>query len=295
MYAIVGGVPAYLNWLDPDLSLSDNIRQVILAEGGMFLAEPTFLLYDEVREPQSYLAVLKAIGLGNHALKDISNQAMIATSHLSSYLSRLQDLKMVERRLPATLPAAKRRHSRQGRYHLRDPFFRFYFRFIAPFYDYLPYDLEKVLDKVRQELRAFVGQTIFEELARQWVFQQGKAGDLPFRPDIVGSHWSSRAQVDVVAINWSERQILLGECKGGQSSVSRQVVRELVERKTPRLIRELPEAGEGWSIHHVVFSRSGFTKAATVELEHHAGMAVDLRRLDRELDRGSQQEPLTGL
>lgn len=124
-YAMVGGVPAYLNWLDPDLTLVENIRQVVLSEGGMFLAEPAFLLYDEVREPHAYLAILKTIGLGYHTLGEISKQALIATSHLSAYLSRLQELKLVERRLPATVPPAKRRRSRQGRYHLQDSFSAF--------------------------------------------------------------------------------------------------------------------------------------------------------------------------
>jgi AAA+ ATPase superfamily predicted ATPase len=32
-YAVAGGVPAYRQWLDPTLSLSDNDRQVILAVG----------------------------------------------------------------------------------------------------------------------------------------------------------------------------------------------------------------------------------------------------------------------
>ena len=284
LYAIVGGVPAYLNWLDPGTGLSENIHQVILAEGGMFLAEPSFLLYDEVREPQSYLAVLKAIGLGNHTLADISKQTLIATSHLSAYLSRLRDLKMVERRLPAAIPAARRRRSRQGRYHLRDPFFRFYFRFIAPFYDYLPYDTDRVLDRVRQELRAFVGQTTFEELAQEWVIQQGRTGKLPFVPDVVGSHWSSRVQVDVVAINWGARQVMLGECKWGQQRVKRQVVRELVEHKTPRLMRDLPDSGTGWQVHYALFSRAGFTTAAADELMSHAGLAIDLSALDAELE-----------
>ncbi len=278
-YAIVGGIPAYLNWLDPELSLVDNIRRVILAEGGMFLAEPTFLLYHEVRDPQSYLAVLKAIGLGNHTLRDISNYSLIATSHLSAHLSRLQELKMVERRLPATVPPAKRRRSRQGRYHLQDPFFRFYFRFIAPFYQYLPFDTEVVLEKVKQELRAFVGQTTFEELSQQWVRQQGKAGALPFTPDIVGSHWSRRVQVDVTAVNWQERQILLGECKWGDHAVSRQVVRELIEQKTPRLLRDLPGEGRGWQVHYAVFSRTGLTTAAAAELRACHGLDVNLAAL----------------
>jgi AAA+ ATPase superfamily predicted ATPase len=283
IYAIAGGVPAYLNWLDPELSLVENIRQVILSAGGMFLAEPTFLLYDEVREPQSYLAVLKAIGLGHHTLRDISNQTLIATSHLSAYLSRLQELKLVERRLPATLAPAKRRRSRQGRYHIQDPFFRFYFRFIAPFHDYLPFDTDRVLDKVKLELRAFVGQTTFEELARQWVVRQGKAGNLPLEPEIVGSHWSRRAQIDVAAVNWRSHQILLGECKWGQKPVNRQVVIELVERKTARLLRDLGQEREEWEICYALFSRAGFTRSAAAELRARSGLLVDLNTLHNDL------------
>jgi len=132
-YAVVGGVPAYLEWLDPGRSLSDNIRDVILAPGSMFVAEPTFLLYDEVREPSTHLAILKAIGAGNHTLSEISNAALVGKSHLSAYLARLQDLRMVERRLPITVPPIRRRRARSGRYHLLDPYFRFYFRFLAPY------------------------------------------------------------------------------------------------------------------------------------------------------------------
>jgi uncharacterized protein len=59
-------VPAYLEWLDSSRGLVDNIRHVILAPGNMVTAEPAFLLYDEVREPQVYLAALQAIGAGSH-------------------------------------------------------------------------------------------------------------------------------------------------------------------------------------------------------------------------------------
>jgi AAA+ ATPase superfamily predicted ATPase len=282
-YAIVGGVPAYLNWLNPELTLVENIHKVILAEGSMFLSEPTFLLYDEVREPQSYLAVLKSIGLGNHTLSDISQQALISTNHLSAYLTRLQELKMVERRLPATVPPAKRRRSRMGRYHIKDPYFRFYFRFIAPFYDYMPFDTDRVLQKVRQELRPFVGQTIFEELSRQWVIEQGKAGKLPFMPEIVGSHWSRRVQIDVVGVNWTERKILLGECKWGDQAVNRQVVRELLEQKTARVENDLPDMGQGWQIYYALFSRAGFTPSALSQLQTQNGVAVALATLDNDL------------
>ena len=52
VYAILGGVPAYLEWLRPEKSLTDNLRDVILAPGRLFVAEPELLLYDELREPR---------------------------------------------------------------------------------------------------------------------------------------------------------------------------------------------------------------------------------------------------
>ena len=110
-YAVVDGVPACLEWLYPDRSLSDNFRDVVLAPGSMFVAEPIFLLYGEVREPATHLAILKAIGAGNHTLSDVSNAALVSRTHLSAYLARLRELRMVERRLPVTVPSARRRRA----------------------------------------------------------------------------------------------------------------------------------------------------------------------------------------
>lgn len=282
-YAMIGGVPAYLEWLDPALSLAENIRQIVLAPGYMFLAEPTFLLYDEVREPQSYLAVLNAIGAGHHTLDAISNACLISKSHLSSYLARLQALRFVERRLPATLTPAQQRRSNRGRYHLNDPYFRFYFRFLAPHQDRLPFDPAPALGQLDKELRAFVGQTAFEELCRLWTFQQGKMGHLPFAPEQVGSHWSHRVQVDVVAVNWQSRDILLGECKWGQKKVGRAVVKELIARKQDKVKLDLTSTGKPWRFHFILFAQAELTTGAQNVAEENNVLVVDLPRLDQDL------------
>lgn len=283
VYAIVGGIPAYLEWLDPARSLSQNIRDVMLAPGSMFVAEPAFLLYDEVREPNMYLAVIKAIGQGAHTLNDISNASLIGKAHLSAYLARLQSLYLVERRLPVTIPISGLHKSRQGRYHLSDPYFRFYFRFLAPFHDTLTFEPDRVLAQVKEGLRAFVGQTAFEQIPRTWVAQQGRSGKLPFEPEAIGSHWSASVQVDVVAVNWHEKQILLGECKWGVDNIDRQVVRELIEQKKPKVMAGLPDGGDGWKVHYFIFGRSGITPAAKAELQKFAGTAVDLSLLEKDL------------
>lgn len=282
-YAIAGGVPAYLEWLDPTRTLTQNIREVMLASGSMFVAEPAFLLYDEVREPNIYLAVIKAIGQGAHTLNDISNASLIGKAHLSAYLARLQALYLVERRLPVTIPISGLHKSRLGRYHLSDPYFRFYFRFLSPFHDILTFDPDRVLAQVKDGLRAFVGQTAFEQIAREWVIWQGKRGQLPFEPEAVGSHWSASVQVDVVAINWHEKQILLGECKWGLDGIDRQIVRELIEQKKPKVMAGLPDGGDSWHVHYVIFARGGVTPAALTELQKFGGIAVDLGMLESDL------------
>jgi hypothetical protein len=170
-----------------------------------------------------------------------------------------------------------------GRYHLSDPYFRFYFRFLAPFHETLTFDPDRVLAQVKDGLRAFVGQTAFEQLSRDWITLRASRGQVAFEPEVVGSHWNASVQVDVVAINWHEKQILLGECKWGAERVDRQVVRDLVEQKAPKAVATLPDGGAGWRVHYAIFSRSGATPPALAELERLGGISVDLRTLDKDL------------
>lgn len=282
-YAIVGGIPAYLEWMTPKRTLVQNIREVLLSPGSMFIAEPQFLLYDEVREPQSYLAILKAIGAGYRTLGEISNASLISKTHLSAYLATLQSLQLVERRIPVTVASNQRRQSRQGRYHMRDPYFRFYFRFFDPLQDLLTVEPERVLEAVKQGLRAFVGQTAFELLSQEWVRQQGRMGRLPFTPDGVGSHWSRTVQVDVVGIHWQSHTLLLGECKWTGEAIDRQIIRELIEEKAPKVLRDLGEEAGTWKVHFAFFARAGFTDAARAAASDHQAILVDLETLDKDL------------
>lgn len=286
-YAVVGGIPAYLDWLNPKLNLFDNIKATILNEGGMFMAEPMLLMYDELDKISNYLTVIKAIGEGKHTLEDISNHTLIGKNNLTEYVSRLQELRLVERRLPVTIDPRRTRLVRRGRYHLSDPYFRFYFEFMSAKQGERNDPVAKMA-YIRSNLRAFIGRTMFEQLAQQWVWAQNSAvqhsaRQLPFIPEAVGQHWSRRVQVDVVAINWSAKQILLGECKWSIDRVDQEIVRDLIETKTPKVLADLVDDGSAdvWQVHYVVFARAGFTPAAQAMLTQRGGLAIDLKQLDQ--------------
>ncbi len=137
--------------------------------------------------------------------------------------------------------------------------------------------IQSTWQNIRRQLISFIGANTFEELCREWVSVQGDAGNLPLVPERVGSFWSKEAQVDVVAIDWSEKQILLGEVKWSRDPVGRSVVSGLVA-KTDRVV----PAGD-WTVSYAFFARAGFTDAARAAASEHGAVLVDLERLDRDL------------
>jgi len=105
----------------------------------------------------------------------------------------------------------------------------------------------------------------------------------------VSRHWSRQVQIDVVAVNWRQKAILLGECKWGlvlskvegMDTIGQNVIRDLIEKRTPRVLKDLPDSGEGWDIYYAFFARIGFTNAARVKA--HDAWLVDLATRDRDL------------
>lgn len=276
VYAMVGGVPAYLSWFRADRSLLENVRDTMLAPGSLAHDEAFLLLADELREPRAYLAVLAAIGAGCHTFGALKDATLLGDVHLPAYLSTLQERRFVERRLPVTVPPLHQHRSRMGRYHLSDLFLRLYFRFLHPHRAILGSAPERILPILERDLPAFVAQTAWPELARQWVRVRGHGGGLPFAPEIIGSHWSRSVQAPIVAISWTERAILIGESLWGTDVVDRQTVRYLLERTIPLTVADLPDKGDGWQVYPAFFARAGATPAARKALTDARGILVDL-------------------
>ena len=167
-YAILGGIPSYWEQFEPGHTVETNIRERILRSSNLLYLEPTFLVYEELREPRNYLGILNAIGQGHRQMRDIATASGVPRSNLSRYLETLRDLHLVERRVPVTERHPEK--SRRGLYHLRDHYLNFYFRFVAPFREDLEQGYQdRAWKAIDQQLSSYVGLIGFEELCRQWV------------------------------------------------------------------------------------------------------------------------------
>lgn len=283
VYALLGGVPAYLERWRSEETLGANIERLFFQRTGWFRNEPTVLVSDLTRrETEGYEAVLRAIAAGHHIREEIAKAVDLPSTALSHYLPRLCELGLVQRRIPATVPVARLRSSRESRYVLSDPYLRFHYRFVDPNLHLIEQGLARVLwTRIQEQLRAFVADT-FEELCRTWTLGMARRGKLPIEPEVVGSHWSRDAQVDVVAIDWRGKKILLGEAKWGAGKVGREIVRQLFDKT----LRVVPDGGKGWRVHHVFFARDGFTEAARAEAATRGALLRTLKEMEPELDGG---------
>jgi uncharacterized protein len=258
VYAVTGGIPAYVELFDDKMSVADNLRRRIVSPSNLMLRDAVFLVGEQLDQPRNYIAVLEAIGAGYHGLTDVATRAGIERSNVGKYLGVLQELGYVERQVPATVRRPEQ--SRRGRYVLSDAYLRFYYRFLAPYLGLIERGMiEPTVALLRDHLIDFIGTHTFEELCREWVAVQAETHALPFVPERIGSFWSPDAQVDVVAINARTKDLLLAECKWGTAAVGRSVLRDLVA-KTDAVRPDGP-----WRVHYACFARKGFTDAARAE------------------------------
>ncbi len=253
IYALAGGIPTYIKQFDDSLSIRDNLYERLVSPANIMLNDAVFLLREQLNDPRNYMAIIETIAAGYHRLTEIAKMAGMNTNHVTKYLAVLRELGYVERIVPATVRHPER--SKQGRYVISDPYLRFYFRFLQPHLGEIEYGrVKSVVDHLETHLVDYIGTYTFEELCREWINIKVDLDEFPFLPERTGSFWSRQAQVDVVALNWRSKDILLGECKWGQQTQGRKVVDTLID-KTNKVI---PKGGD-WTVRYVYFTRNPLT------------------------------------
>jgi hypothetical protein len=209
-YAVLGGTPQYQVWAG-DAPLREVLAGSILAVDEALYEEPLHLMRSEpqLREPGSYFAVVAAIARGASRTGEIANVTGLDIPNLTKLLGRLVSLGYLELRGPvAPRPEAKR-----SIYRLRDPYLRFWFRFVFPNRSLLARGrVEDVLAEIERDLPTFLGLA-FEDCCREWVGRYAPSGLLPACEEL-GAWWSRDGQVEVdVAGVRNHRFVLLGSCK----------------------------------------------------------------------------------
>lgn len=214
-WAVLGGTPQYQLWAGPG-ELRRVIATRILRKDAPLYDEPRHLLREGegIRDPGTYLAILRAIAGGATAHNAIAQRAGVPTGNLARKLERLEDLGYVT----AVYPLGPGGPEGRASYRIADPFFRFWFRYVAGNRSRLESGrVDEVLQEILADLDNHMGWA-FEQCCRQWAAAHADEAAIG-HPREIGSWWSrdGRVEVDVVGVR-DHRYVLVGSCKWRRSA-----------------------------------------------------------------------------
>jgi AAA+ ATPase superfamily predicted ATPase len=258
VYGITGGVPQYLERIDGGLSLRENIVSGFLDPSGYFFEEPSNLLKQELREPQTYNAIITAIANGASKLNEIATAVGTDTGVCSTYISSLISLGILKKEKPVGDPGSKK-----SIYRVADSMFRFWYRFVPANMNAIAANNGKlVYDRIlAPKLNEYMGG-IFEQMCAEYLHRQNGTDKLPFPFFDIGRWWGNdpkekrQAEIDIVATYKQERKALFCECKFRNEPLNQAAVDGLI--KNSMLLDGFDEN------YYYLFSVSGFTTGLTV-------------------------------
>ncbi len=262
-FAIAGGMPRYLSVFQETSKVRDIVCTQILDRNSALWDEGRTVLEQEFREPKVYFAILQALANGDKEINEIVQALRSDAKRVSKYLNVLSDMSVIERRMPVDAELT----SRGGHWHLCDPFFRFWFRFVFPFQD----DLESGL-KAQDFFDAEIASTLndhvapeFEEFCRRWTRRQYGAQATKvgawWGPALHGLQQSGKRQseeIDIVGIKQG-RVTLIGEARWRNARMSVDLLSSVDEHKLPALRQSGLKVAKQPQI--LLYSRGGYTQS----------------------------------
>jgi uncharacterized protein len=187
-WAMLGGIPYYLEQWDPGRSLGWNVTNRFLRKGSVLYDEAELVTKEELgSEAATYLSIIAAVAEGRTRPSEIATLTGLLGTTVGKYLDQLARLHMVRR----VKPAGASDGARNGLWQVDDHYLRAWFRFVRANRT----DLESRRESdvfthhVRPNLDTFASRPAFEDAAREHV--RGSIGQDPEFPSRgrVGAWW----------------------------------------------------------------------------------------------------------
>jgi len=257
LYGICGGIPEYVARVNNNLSVQQNAENLFFNPSGRLFEEPSSLLKQELKSPQTYNAIISAIALGATKMNEIASTVGIETSQCSNMLSTLIVLGLVKKENPVG-EENKGKPSRRSIYLLADFMFRFWFNFVRPNISRISMGLGKnvcsdIFEKSSGRIETYMG-LVFEECAAQYLWREMSRENIIF--NTIGRWWGANPkekkeeEIDIIAID-EKGHAHFGECKWRNIRTGNEILEDLVRKSAlvPGIFYR----------RYIIFSKSGFS------------------------------------
>ena len=250
-YGVTGGIADYLNFIDPDRSIDENIIRLYFERRGRLYEEPPNLLNQELRDPRIYNDILAAIAGGASKNNEIGTKVQLTAANLNPYLKSLMELHIVDK-----LMSVGTQGSKKPIYHVQDQMYRFWYRFVHHYRRYIELNqgAEIYQTEVKEKLPAFMSY-VFESIVTEYMQLPVVRQQLPASITEEGRWWGSdpvsHQEVEIDYVGMGSGPVVLAEAKWRKELLSESVYDTLQEKG--RLLK-------GDKIIFL-FSKNGFTES----------------------------------
>lgn len=252
-YSVTGGVPKYIELFYGSNDLWSGIKDNVLNKSSFLYEEPKYLLMNEVSEIGNYFSIIKTIAAGNHKLSKIAGSIGLKQTSITKYLRTLIDLDILEREVPITEEAPEK--SKKGLYRIKDNFIKFWFKFIYPNLSFIEQGNETLVEtKIKNNLIENHVSYVYEDICKEEMWELNKADTWDFHFNKVGRWWDKNAEIDIVALDTENSNIIFGECKYTEKKMDVSVFNSLVMKA-----KEVSWRRNNRKEWFVLFSINGYT------------------------------------
>ena len=255
LYSVFGGIPYYNRLIDQASSVRNNIVELMTEPGARLENEIPSYLGAEISKMTNANEVFGALAQGYSRWGDVLAQSHVSSGPaMSDVLDKLISLELVQKRAPINDPANKRKSG----YFVIDPLSLFYYRYV-----FRNASARRLLDPevfydryVSKDFEENYVPHMFEEVCRQYLVRQNRAGSIEPAFDAIGKYWyddpANKASGEFDVVTQDPKGYVFYESKFRKAPVTQKMVDEEISQVE----------ATGLKCHRYgFFSRSGFTAA----------------------------------
>ena len=251
-FSVFGGIPHYNRLIDKDASVRENLIRLVLEPDARLEDEIPSYLLSEISKIGNAHEAFSALADGHTRYKDILSQSHVSSgATLVNVLNRLIEMQLVQRRAPINNPDNKKRAS----YVICDGLSKFYYRYVFRYLSQRSVlDPEVFYDRyVSSDFETQFVPHAFEEVCRQYLVRQNRAGSIEPPFDLIGAYSyddpATRTNGEFDIVTKDPLGYTFYEAKFRSTPVTQRMIEEEIEQVQRT----------GLSCHRYgFFSRSGF-------------------------------------
>ena len=188
LYSVFGGIPHYNRLIDPDLSVQENMMELIASTGARLENEVSMYLRSEISKITNANEVFETLAKGYSRFSDILSRSHVSSSPtLVDVLDKLIRMGLVRKEAPIN----DEHNRRKAGYYIADRLALFYYRYCFRYASQLSVMAPEIFYAryIREDFETKYVPAAFEEVCRQYLIRRNREGKLAEPFEKIGRYW----------------------------------------------------------------------------------------------------------